>query len=117
MSVSSISSASTSTPSGGADVTQQVQQIQKQIQALQKDITKENASSDAAKTKQEVVQEYQLEIVALELQMQQIQQRAAQQAAVRTTQQTAVSPNQSASQSSTDAGRIGADRYVLNTTA
>jgi pimeloyl-CoA synthetase len=99
------------------DITPQIQQIQKQIQVLNKYITKENASSDAAKTKQELVQEYQLEIVALELQIQQIQQQAAQQAAAKAAQQTATSSRQSASQNSTDSGQANRNRPILDTTA
>jgi hypothetical protein len=99
------------------DITPQIQQIQKQIQVVEKEITKENASSDDAKTKQQLDQAYQLEIMALELRIQQIQQQAAEQAAAKTVQQTASSSSQSASQNSTESGQASTDRHILNTTA
>ena len=77
MNVSSVSSTSGSVASSGNGGTSTAQ-IQKQITALQQKITKEEASKDDAKTKVETVATYQQEIVALELQLQQIQQRALQ---------------------------------------
>jgi len=77
MNVSSVSSTSSPIVASGNSGTSTAQ-IQKQIAALQQKIIKEQASEDDAKTKEETVATYQVEIAALELQLQQIQQQALQ---------------------------------------
>jgi len=75
MNISSLGSTSSSTASTGNT---SAAQIQKQIASLQQKIVKELAGKDDAKTKQETVASYQLEILALQQQLLQIQQRALQ---------------------------------------
>jgi predicted nucleic acid-binding Zn-ribbon protein len=77
MNISSTSSTSSAIAASGNNGTSTAQ-IQKQIAALQQQIIKEQASKDDAKTKVETVAAYQEEIAALEMQLQQIQQRALQ---------------------------------------
>jgi len=73
----SISSVSSSGASGGAPgSTVNVAQLEKHIQQLQKEIVTEQNSKDDAKTKSQLVTDYQLQITVLQTQITAAQQQA-----------------------------------------
>jgi chromosome segregation ATPase len=71
MNVSSVSSPAPDASSSAALLSQ----IEKQIAAVTKEIQAETASKDDAKTKAERIQVYQEQLLALQLQLQQVQER------------------------------------------
>ena len=98
MTISTVSTSTSSAPSSGGTVN--VAQLQKQIQALTKQITTEQNSKDDDKTKAQVIQALELQIQALEMQIQQAQQQAEakQTQAANTTQQQTVTDKTQAQQ-------------------
>jgi predicted ribosome quality control (RQC) complex YloA/Tae2 family protein len=69
-----VSSVSSPAPDASSSATL-LSQIEKQIEAVTKEIQDETASKDDAKTKAERIQVYQEELLALQLQLQQVQER------------------------------------------
>ena len=83
MIIQSSNSSPSVAPAGGSGSSSQIQQLQKQIQALEKQVSQENSSSDDAKTKAQMDQMYQLQIQELQMEIQQLQQQNAQKSAAK----------------------------------
>jgi len=75
MNVSSVSSSISSTVSTSSTTT--VAELEKQLQTVQQEIQKENQSKDSSKTKQQVIQELELEAQMIQIEIQQAQAKAA----------------------------------------
>ncbi len=80
MSLSAVSSSSGSATGLGSDSTSKMTQLLKQLQTVQKQLAAEVQSSDDAKTKLQMEQALQLQLIEIQAQIQELQQQQAQKA-------------------------------------